>query len=133
MDEGLRSLVWTRAKQRCEYCHLPSQVDTISLQFDHIVPRKHGGTTSPENLALSCIQCNAYKGPNLTGIDPLDGAIVRLFHPRQQRWEEHFTWDAATLLAKTPEGRAALVVMRINAPDRIELRQLLMTVGVDFN
>ena len=86
MDETLRTLVQTRANHRCEYCHLPGHFDTIPLQFDHIVPRTHGGATSPENLALSCVQCHAYKGPNLSGIDPLTGVIVRLFHPRHRRW-----------------------------------------------
>jgi hypothetical protein len=33
---------------------------------------------------------NAHKGPNLSGLDPESGALVRLFNPRQDWWDEHF-------------------------------------------
>src|SRR5581483_794962 len=48
------------------------------------------------------------KGPNLSSIDPISNEIVPLFHPRRQQWDEHFTWDGARLIAKTPAGRATL-------------------------
>jgi hypothetical protein len=43
-----------------------------------------------ENLALARYHCNASKVPNLSGLDPESGALVRLFHPRQDRWDEYF-------------------------------------------
>jgi len=51
-----------------------------------VVPRQHGGTDDPGNLALACHRCNLRKGPNLTGIDPITGEIVPLFDPRRDRW-----------------------------------------------
>jgi hypothetical protein len=30
------------------------------------------------------------KGPNLTGIDPESGRLIRLFNPRLDLWEGHF-------------------------------------------
>jgi hypothetical protein len=53
MDEELRQLVWQRAKDRCEYCHFPAGIALLPFQIDHIMPRKLGGATTPENLALS--------------------------------------------------------------------------------
>jgi hypothetical protein len=78
-----------------------------------------------ENLAWSCFDCNVYKGPNLAGVDPISGQIVRLFHPRQDTWEEHFRWRAHELVGKTPEGRATIDVLRINLVSRREHRRLL--------
>jgi hypothetical protein len=37
-----------------------------------------------------CYHWNSRTGPNLSGLDPESGALVRLFHPRQDRWDEHF-------------------------------------------
>ena len=64
-----------------------------------------------ENLAWACIDCNSYKGSNIAGIDPDSKAeVVRLFHPRQDRWEEHFEWDDARLVGRTPIARATIDV-----------------------
>jgi hypothetical protein len=52
--------------------------------------------------------CNAHKGPNLSGLDPESGALVRLFHPRQDRWDEHFEPSNAGVLivGRSAVGRA---------------------------
>ena len=47
-----------------------------ALHIEHVRPRKHGGTDDGDNLALTCIDCNLRKGPNLTGIDPGTGAVT---------------------------------------------------------
>jgi hypothetical protein len=57
---------------------------------EHIVPKQHGGFDDPASLALACDRCNAHKGPNLTSIDPDTGAVVPLFHPRHDCWDDHF-------------------------------------------
>ena len=82
---------------RCEYCGLPDTVSSASFEIDHIIARKHGGKTSPENLALSCFYRNSQKGSNIAGIDPDTGALSRLFHPRDDRWNDHFRWNGAIL------------------------------------
>jgi hypothetical protein len=51
---------------------------------------EHVGRGDSENLALACYHCNARKGPNLSGLDPESDPLVRLFHPRQDRWDEHY-------------------------------------------
>jgi 5-methylcytosine-specific restriction endonuclease McrA len=35
------------------------------VTIEHIVPRHHGGTDDPSNLALACARCNATKGVRL--------------------------------------------------------------------
>ena len=57
-----------------------------------------GGLTQLDNLALACWHCNLKKGPNLTGIDPETGQIAALFHPRKDKWADHFTMGEGKLL-----------------------------------
>jgi hypothetical protein len=130
MDESLRSRVWQRARGICEYCRVPQQLTILPHQIDHIVARKHGGRTAPENLCVACYHCNAHKGPNIAGIDTETGEILRLFHPRRDRWEEHFQWDGPTLFGKTPVGRVTLSVLEINSLERVAHRRLLIGEGV---
>jgi hypothetical protein len=49
----------------------------IPFHVEHIVSRQHGGTDDASGLALACDRCNAYKGPNLTSIDPDTGITSR--------------------------------------------------------
>jgi hypothetical protein len=100
-------------------------VPIAAFHVEHIVPRQHGGTDDPDNLAFACHHCNLHKGPNLTGIDPETGDIVPLFDPRRQRWEDHFKMEWPELIGKTTIGRATVRVLSINASTRIELRMAL--------
>jgi hypothetical protein len=97
---------------------------------DHIIPQQHGGPTASANLAWSCLRCNKHKGPNLSGIDPVTGEMVRLFHPRRDRWSEHFVWEKSKLLGLTPTGRATVGVLQINRLDAVLVREALMEEGV---
>jgi hypothetical protein len=129
-DRAVRELVRARAERRCEYCRLPQElVPLVMFHVEHIVPRQHGGSDDPQNLALSCFHCNLHKGPNLTGIDPETGAVVGLFDPRRQNWHEHFVIADAVIVGLTPVGRVTVRVMSMNAPTRIELRKELGLVG----
>jgi len=77
------------------------------------------------NLALACIHCNRYKGPNIAGVDPATGEIVRLFHPRRDKWSVHFTWNGSRLIGRTSIGRATIQVLNINAAAMVDLREAL--------
>jgi hypothetical protein len=83
-----------------------------------------------DNLAWSCLRCNKHKGPNLSGIDPATGQMVRLFHPRRDRWAEHFAGEATKLLGITPEGRTTVAVLQINRTDAVLVREALMEEGI---
>ncbi len=126
MDRQLEQLVWDRAKRLCEYCQLPAWLAETPFQIDHIIPRKQGGRTTADNLALSCFYCNSYKDPNLSGIDPTAGQIVTLFHPRRDRWEDHFQCLGPLLRGLTPVGRATITVLNINHSDAVTKRELLI-------
>ena len=85
--------------------------------------RQHGGSDEPGTLALAFDRCNAYKGPNLTSLDPDTNAIVPLFNPRQDIWGDHFAVRAGRITGLTPKGRATVRLLNMNAPRRVELRE----------
>lgn len=130
MEQSLVHQVWQRAVSICEYCQMPQQYDLLTFQIDHIIARKHHGTDELHNLALACYSCNNHKGPNVAGVDPETGEVVRLFHPRQDKWEEHFEWQGAELHGRTPVGRVTVDVLAVNLPYRIRLRRMLVLEGV---
>jgi len=76
--------------------------------------------------------CNLHKGPNMTGIDPVTGQSARLFHPRQDRWEDHFHWQGAVMGGRTVIGRATIRVLDANDPLLVAVRAGLMEEGFDF-
>lgn len=126
----LRRLVVQQARQRCEYCLLPEAVALHRHEPDHIIPVQHGGETHPTNLALACLRCNRYKGPNVGSFDPLTHQLVPLFHPRLQAWEQHFRLVGAEIVPLTPEGRVIVRLLRLNDPDRLAERQRLLAAGM---
>lgn len=125
----LRNEVRERAKGRCEYCLLPEDADLARFEVDHIIAEQHGGKTELENLAYSCFDCNRRKGPNIASIDPLTGDRAWLFHPRTQKWVEHFRLNTdGTLTGQTAEGRATLFLLQLNASHRISDRRRLIEI-----
>lgn len=131
MKQALQDYVWVRADGKCEYCQFPASHSWLPFQIDHVIAEKHGGQTTAENLALSCFYCNSFKGPNIAGIDPEGdpGIAVQLFHPRRQPWREHFEWRGPVLHGKSATGRTTIFVLRMNEPEAIEFRQLLLESG----
>lgn len=123
MTEAARRNVRQRAGHLCEYCHLHQDDSPLAaLHIEHIRPKKHGGTDAEDNLCLACIDCNLHKGANLTGIDPVSDAITPLFHPRNDRWDEHFEWSGIRIIGRTAIGRATVAVLDLNGDDRLDLR-----------
>jgi len=124
-----RGFIRRRAGNRCEYCLLSEAQSEFAHEIEHIIPKQHGGSEDVENLALACSQCNRFKGPNLTGIDPQSGAIVRLFHPRRDEWREHFLLQDSLIDGLTAVGRTTVVVLRMNDFGRPDLRAELIARG----
>jgi len=125
MDTATRELVWRRAGNRCEYCRIPQEATPFfTFHVEHIIARQHvGETDDPARLALACNRCNAYKGPNLSSVDPVTQEIVPLFNPRQDSWDAHFTLQGGNVLGITPTGRVTVQLLKMNSPHRVELRQ----------
>jgi len=109
---------------------LPSAFHPAPFQIDHIIARQHGGTDAVDNLALACIHCNRFKGPNIAGVDPDSGEIVRLFDPRRDAWTEHFMWDGPELKALTQIGRVTISLLVVNDPEVVTVRKALQEEGV---
>jgi putative hemolysin len=127
MMAGLRESVRERAGGRCEYCRLPdAALSPEDFHVEHIVARKHRGDNSGENLAWACIFCNLYKGPNPAGFDPDTGQLTPLFHPRRDRWEEHFRVQGARIVGLTAIGRTTVWVLEMNSEIMTSLRASLM-------
>jgi len=123
LNPELSRKVRERVSSRCEYRELPSPFHPAPFQIHHVMARQHGGTNEYENLALACIHCNRSKGPNIAGLDPDTGKIVRLFHPRRDKWTEHFVWDGPELKALTQIGRVTIAVLMINDPEVIAIAE----------
>ena len=119
----LRTLVAERAGRRCEYCGIREADTFLGCQVDHIISEKHGGLTREDNLAFCCTPCNRAKGTDLAGIDQA-GKIVPLFNPRIDRWEEHFRHQGRHIIGVTSKGQATVRVLRFNAPERLDERDL---------
>ena len=122
MDARLRQLIRQRAAGRCEYCGLAQEQDLLPFHVEHITSRQHGGKDIPENLALACHHCNLHKGPNLSGLDPQTGELTRLFHPRLDNWNEHFTRRGGGITGLSAIGRTTVSLLKMNEDGRLELR-----------
>ena len=72
---------------------------------------------------------NTFKGCHTAGYDPDRGELTRLFHPRTDCWDEHFAWIGAELVGTTAIGRTTIEVLRINLPERMAHRRVLMELG----
>ena len=120
-----------RAGHRCEYCHAPEAVFNFPLEVEHIVPLSRGGEDTATNWALACRACNLYKATHLTGSDPESHAVVRLFHPREDRWEEHFQvgTQSGEIMGCSPVGRATLARLEMNSMAQMTARQQWMRLG----
>ena len=122
----MREHVRLRAENRCEYCLLDQFDCRLTHHIEHIIAKQHGGTDDDENLALACHRCNLCKGPNLTGVDPWTLQVVPLFHPRFNRWADHFDLRGALIEGITAVGRATVHVLAMNDARRVELRAQIL-------
>jgi hypothetical protein len=132
MNRDLKNAVRARAGYACEYCRISQALTSTKHQVDHIQALQHDGESDLDNLALCCHRCNACKGPNLSGVDPVSKRVTLLDHPRRDKWEEHFRYDDAVLVGLTPTGRATIHVLQINRSDRLEHRQAVLNEGRSF-
>jgi hypothetical protein len=130
MEPALIRQVWHRADGRCEYCQLSQEFDDRPFEVDHIISRKHRGSTVAGNLALSCFRCKSFKGSDISGRDPKTRLLTPLFNPRRNKWARHFRWQGAYLVGRTPVGRVTVAVLNINDPFRVEFRKELIEEGV---
>ncbi len=126
----LRKFLIQRASGCCEYCLIHQDFSIYTHEIDHIIAIKHGGETTDDNLALSCLSCNRHKGSDFATIDQVTKEIVPLFNPRRQMWDEHFYLKGARIKGKTQIGQGTARLLQLNIPNRVLERQVLMNQGL---
>ncbi|MGK7890212.1 MAG: HNH endonuclease [Leptolyngbyaceae cyanobacterium] len=116
ISEEIKQLVRERANYLCEYCHSPERLSASRFTVDHLMPKSLGGSDELENLALACRRCNERRYNFVAGVDPETQAVVPLFNPRQQQWNEHFAWGDQGVVIKgtTSMGRATCNRLDLN-------------------
>ena len=127
-----RRAVFNRAKYRCEYCRTPDAFVSDPFAVEHIIARSKRGLTRLPNLALACSACNSHKYNKVEALDALSQEVVSLFHPRKQRWQDHFAWseDELLVVGLTPTGRVTIETLQMNHPKMVNLRRLLKLAGL---
>jgi len=126
----VRRQIRARAADCCEYCRIPESAAFAVHQVDHVVAEKHGGPTVTENLALSCVVCNMHKGSDIASLDPQTEVLTPVYHPRRDRWTDHFRLSGGRIEGLSPVGRVTAQLLRFNHPDRVAERILLVAAGV---
>jgi len=99
--------------------------------LEHVFPESLGGTDDLDNLALACPMCNSHKSNHILGIDDQGSDDGQLFHPRIDRWEEHFHFDSETfeVRGKTKKGQGTVNRLRMNDALQIEARKHWVDLG----
>lgn len=126
-----RRIIEQRAGGRCEYCRSPVDHSPDPFSVEHIHPRARRGSNALDNLAFSCQGCNLAKSVKIEAIAPESGETVRLFHPRQHQWTDHFAWseDQTQVVGLTAIARASIIALRLNRIGVVNLRRALRLAG----
>ena len=126
-----RRAVARRARDCCEYCASQASFATQSFSIEHIIPLDKGGLTTLDNLALACQGCNNHKHVKTEGIAHVGNVPVPLYHPRRQRWCDHFAWErgCTRIVGLTPTGRATVEALNLNRQSLVNLRTILYAMG----
>ena len=122
-----------RAGGMCKYCRLPQATQVSTFPVDHVIPVSAGGLTELDNLALACPSCNAAKWTHTVAPVHESGDVVRLFHPRRDKWADHFQWSVADptwLESRTPVARATLELLELNSEHRRQVRHWIAVLGL---
>lgn len=132
MTKETKKTVYERAQYCCEYCFSQSKFSSDNYSIEHIIPLVKGGTSTLENLALSCQRCNNHKFTATHALDMATGTITPLYHPRNDIWSEHFqgSVDATEILGISPIGRATVQRLQLNREGLINLRNVFVAVGL---
>lgn len=99
--------------------------------MEHIIPFHISEDNTLENLALSCGGCNSFKSIHTKANDPVTSELVPLYHPRKDKWNDHFAWssDYLNIVGTTPSGRVTVEKLRLNRTGLINLRKLTLLIG----
>jgi hypothetical protein len=130
VPERIAIFVADRAGQRCEYCRMHQSLQGATFHIEHILPRSKSGTNEADNLAFACPSCNLHKSDRIATFDIATQSTVPLFDPRADVWHEHFEWNGCELTGKTETGRATIALLLLNAPRRLQIREMEKSFGL---
>ena len=130
MNESLERRVRKRAGDRSEYCKFPALITDFTFPLDHIIAQQHGGERCMKTLpypARTTISTKVRTSP---------GSILK--RAGSQNSSIPVAKDGAStsdgtgprLVGMTACGRTTVSVLRMNHPDRMELRRLLIEAGL---
>ena len=126
IQAALRKQVRDRARNCCEYCLLHEDNAFFSHEIDHIISEKHRGETTLDNLCMSCFECNRFKGSDIGSLDIDTDTFTRLYNPRKDSWDEHFTLKNAKIIPLTAIGRITVFLLQMNTEEQITKRKALL-------
>ena len=131
LSAALRQQLRESDDHRCAYCQTTQANSGYPMVIDHLIPQSKGGLTEFANLCFACHRCNEFKGGMTQMEDPLTGEMTALFHPRQQPWAEHFTWDETgiRLVGLTATGRVTIIALNMNNEVILDARRNWVRVG----
>ena len=129
VPEALRRAVWARAQVAANTVSFTKQIS--------ISPTSPTMWSQCSMEARPCwkvsrspaFPCNRRKGTNLASVDPVSGERAWLFHPRRDRWSDHFQIEGARIVGVTPTGRATVFLFQLNSDERLRVRRHLQRAG----
>jgi HNH endonuclease len=130
VGDDSRVFVISRARGRCEYCKMHQSLQGATFHVEHVIPWSHGGTSEIDNLALACPSCNLHKSDRVSSALDQNSPAIPLFHPRSDRWSEHFEWDDYQFVEKTNTGVLTIRLLDLNHARRIKIRQAGQMFGL---
>jgi len=127
----LREQLLAADDRRCVYCQTTEANTGQPMTVDHIVPKAQDGPTQFDNLCFACRRCNEFKGSATVAREPLTNEIVPLFHPRSQKWNDHFDWGASGthVIGLTAIGRATVIALNMNNAVIVDARRRWVSMG----
>jgi hypothetical protein len=105
-------------------------LQSATFHVEHVIPLSRGGKTDADNLAMACPSCNLHKADRVDAVDPPTGMIVLLYHPRRDRWIEHFQISGYEVQGQNPVGRATVNALQLNRPRRLLIRRAEEVFGL---
>jgi hypothetical protein len=114
-----------RAGHRFEFSHAPEAIFNLPFEVEHIVPTSRGRPDDESKLALACRACNVYMSDQQSGVDETTREVIRPFHPRCDRWDEHFRVESehGAIQGLTSIGCVTVACLRMNPGVQREARR----------
>lgn len=86
----------------------------------------------PENLAVSCIDCNSAKSDQVVLLKPATrfprtSGAYSIIHPHYDRWEDHFVFGQIVYAPKSPKGARTLEMCKLYRYYQMEGQDALLS------